>query len=263
MADEKKWKGGRLGPFGIGRRLEGVEPELGRLYEAHHVKTGAPAVVLVPGRSMDWEPEESWQVRVSSNEAPAYVALEVERGPALGTLPELARMFDLITSALERVERSVQARGHLTGQPVGRVKLYVGRARRLLRSWRWRAAAGLALVTLGAGLWLLLSGAGSGGQHVAHGVALEALSQADAPGLISTYNLETGVIAYPMPAKPFRNQAVAPCKSKWDEVEINGGCWLELPRRPPCKEVQAEHRGKCYMPVAKDRGSRESLSIQP
>lgn len=212
MADEKKWKGGRLGPFGIGRRLEGVGTDLGRLYEAHHVKTGAPAVVLVPGRSMDWEPEESWQVRVSSNEAPAYVALEVERAPGSGTLPELARMFDLITSALERVERNVQVREHLTGQRVGRVKLYVGRARRLLRSWRWRAVAGLALATLGAGLWLLLSGAGSG-ERVAHGVAQEALSQADAPGLINTYNPDTGVIAYPMPEKPFRNQAAAPCKS--------------------------------------------------
>jgi hypothetical protein len=211
---------------------------------------------------MDWEPEESWQVRVSSNEAPAYVALEVEHAPGLGTLPELARMFDLITSALERVERNVQARKHLTSQRVGRVKLYWGRARRLLRSWQWRATAGLVLATLGAGLWLLLPGARSG-EHVARGVAQEALSQANAPGLINTYNPDTGVIAYPMPEKPFRNQAAAPCKSKLDEVEINGGCWVELARRPPCNEIQAEYRGKCYMPVSKDRGPREPQSIQP
>ncbi|HZH13272.1 MAG TPA: hypothetical protein VE057_02815 [Archangium sp.] len=262
MADEKKWKGGRLGPFGIGRRIEGVEADLGRLYEAHNTQTGVAAVVLVPGRGMDWEPEESWQVRVSSNEAPAYVALEVERGPASGTLPELARIFDLLTSALERVERNVQAREHLTRQPVGRVKLYVGRARRLLRSWRWRAASGLALVTLGTGLWFLFSGAGSG-EHVSHGVVQEALSQADAPGLISTYNPETGVIAYPMPEKPFRNQAAVPCKPELDEVEINGGCWVTLERKPPCNKIQAEYRGKCYMPVAKDRGPREPQSIQP
>jgi hypothetical protein len=263
MADEKTWKGGRLGPFGIGRRLEGVESNLGRLYEAHNTETGAAAVVLVPGRSMDWEPEESWRVCVSSQEAPAYVAMEVELAPGSGTLPELARIFDLLTSALERVERNVQVRNHLTRQPIGRVKLYVGRARRLLRSRRGFAIAGLALVGLGVGFWLLFSGAGRS-ERVSHGVALEALTVADAPTLVDEAMLTGTVIAYPLPGNPFRNQAKAPCKPE-SEVEINGGCWVELARRPPCASDQAEHKGKCYLPMSLDRGhrGREPQSIQP
>lgn len=46
------------------------------------------------------------------------------------------------------------------------------------------------------------------------------------------------------------------------EVEINGGCWVELARRPPCYGKQAEYRGKCYLPVsARSRDTREPRSL--
>ncbi len=49
------------------------------------------------------------------------------------------------------------------------------------------------------------------------------------------------------------------------EVEIHGGCWVELAKRPPCYENQAEYGGKCYLPVsARSRDKkREPQSLQP
>ncbi|MET0400754.1 MAG: hypothetical protein ABW123_00060, partial [Cystobacter sp.] len=68
--------------------------------------------------------------------------------------------------------------------------------------------------------------------------------------------------AYPLPSKPFSNQAAAPCYPEVDEVEINGGCWVALDRRPPCRELQAEYKDKCYLPVTKSR-TRPAQSVQP
>jgi hypothetical protein len=50
MASESRWKGGRLGPFHLGRRYKDkdVGGDLGRIYEAHNVETGAAALVLIP-----------------------------------------------------------------------------------------------------------------------------------------------------------------------------------------------------------------------
>lgn len=86
MANEKSWKGGRLGSFHLSKRYKdrNVEAELGRLYEAHHIHTGASALVLMPGARADWEPQESWEVRASSRMEPPHVVLEVERAPTSG-----------------------------------------------------------------------------------------------------------------------------------------------------------------------------------
>jgi hypothetical protein len=69
------------------------------------------------------------------------------------------------------------------------------------------------------------------------------------------------VLAYPLPSRPFRNQAKAPCKPREGEVEISGGCWVALEKRPPCFENQAEYQGKCYLPVS--LRSREPQALQP
>jgi hypothetical protein len=48
------------------------------------------------------------------------------------------------------------------------------------------------------------------------------------------------------------------------EVELNGGCWVALEKRPPCYDDQAEYQGKCYLPVsARSRKPREPQSLQP
>ncbi|WP_245682723.1 hypothetical protein [Archangium gephyra] len=93
--------------------------------------------------------------------------------------------------------------------------------------------------------------------------ALEITDSPDAPAvLVQTAKPTPYAITYPLPAKPFRNQAKAPCIPRKGEVEINGGCRIALEKRPPCYEDQAEHQGKCYMPVA-ERPKPDPSAIQP
>jgi hypothetical protein len=100
-------------------------------------------------------------------------------------------------------------------------------------------------------------------EPTAPGVAVEVTDSPDAPDLlVQTTRPSPFAIAYPLPAKPFRNQAKVPCMPRKGEVEINGGCWVALEKRPPCHENQAEHQGKCYMPVA-EREKPEPSAIQP
>ncbi|HEX5753047.1 MAG TPA: hypothetical protein VFZ09_43000 [Archangium sp.] len=264
MADESPFKGGRLGPFHLGRRFKHKElgSGLGRLYEAHNVHTGASALVLMPDRHSDWEPTEDWRISASSHVSPPYVALEVGHAPASGRLPALSELLDLLTSAVERLEQNAEARAHLTREPIGRVRRWLGRSRRWLRSWHGRTLAGLASVALGVGLWLGITGPGKGPEHeprTAHGVAAEAAARLDEPLMINKHDRGEVAIAYPMPGGPFRNQAKAPCFADEGEVEINGGCWMALEKRPPCLKNQAEYQGKCYLPVAATARKAQSL----
>jgi hypothetical protein len=266
VADEKTWKGGRLGPFNIGRRYRNVGVDLGRIYAAENVHSGAPALVVVPGARADWEPKESWRVCVSSHAEPPYVTLVVEHAPASGRLPELADMLDLVTSAVERLEKNDEARAHLTGGPVGAWKRWMGRVRRLPRSRRALPVAGLAAVlALGAVLWPRFSEdleSPKEKESASDGATEQAAAQTMAPVLADTTPGATA-IAYPLPAKPFSDQAKAPCYPKKGEVEINGGCWLELAKRPPCYDDHAEYQGKCYVPVSARSHQGEPRSLQP
>ena len=272
MADASHVKNGRLGPFQLDRRyrLKGKDrddflgTDLGRLYEAHNVHTGAPALVVLPGQRVGWEPEESWQVRASSHSTPPYVALEVEQAPASGRLTTLLELLDLLTCAVERMERSEEARAHLTREPVRLWARWVGRWRRLPRSSHRRglAVAAFAVLCLGVAFWLNLPAGLRGPQdelHAAHGVAVEADAPARAPALIQADDPSPSVITYPLPARPFVDQAKAPCKPRRGEVEINSGCWVALEKRPPCYDDQAEYQGKCYMPVAERKPVPRSL----
>ncbi|MFE8601788.1 hypothetical protein [Archangium violaceum] len=264
MADEKSRDNGRLGSFQLGRRYKdgSMEADLGRLYEAHHVDTGAPAMVLLPSHT--WEPEENWEVRASSQAEPPHVVLEVTQAPASGSLVTLSRMLDVMAAALERVEQNTQARAHLLDGRWGRLMQRARCMGRWLSSWEGRAVAGLAVVALCVGIWLNLSGrvqAPGTGNPAAHGVAQDALPYIDAPTLIDKPASAVEVLAYPLPSRPFRNQAKGPCKPKEGEEEINGGCWVEIAKKPPCFENQAEYQGKCYLPVS--LRSREPQALQP
>jgi hypothetical protein len=264
MADESHFKGGRLGPFHLGKRYKHKEPGagLGRLYEAHNVHTGGAALVLMPDRHADWEPREDWRISASSHVSPPYVALEVGHAPSSGRLPALSELLDLLASAVERLEQNAEARVHLTREPIGRMRRWLGRSRRWLRSWRGRTLAGLVAVALGVGLWLGITGLNASPEpepRTAHGVAAEAAARLDAPIMINKSDRGEVAIAYPMPGGPFRNQAKAPCFPDEGEVEINGGCWVEIAKRPPCLKNQAEHQGKCYLPVAASARKAQSL----
>ncbi|QRN99139.1 hypothetical protein JRI60_09020 [Archangium violaceum] len=250
-----KKKGRRLGPFQLGRQCKHAAAELGPIHEARNVHTGAPALVMTPGPR--WKPRRNWQVRVFFQVTPPFIAVQVEQAPVSGKLAELARLFTLPLAGLDAVGNDPRMRAHLTRQPLGR---FMRRP-----PLKVLAAAGFTVLALGTGLWLGLSGNPKGlegEERAAHGVASEAVSPADAPKLTDTASPSSGPIAYPLPQKPFRNQAAAPCQPKRDEVEINGGCWVELARRPPCIEDQAEYQGKCYLPVSKDRG-RPPQSVHP
>ncbi|WP_257453095.1 hypothetical protein [Archangium lipolyticum] len=266
MADEKTWKGGRLGPFHISKRYKNVAVDLGRLYEAENIHTGAPALVLMPGARANWEPEDSWLVRISAQTEPPFITMEVEQAPSSGQLSKLSDMLDLLTSTVERLEKNEEARAHLTGGPVGTWKRWVGRTRRMLRSRGWLVVAGLA-VTLSAVMWSRFSQdpeGPRGDKRAGAGIGESAASEAKAPDLVDLSAPGATTIAYPLPAKPFSDQAKAPCYPKSGEVEINGGCWVALEKRPPCYERQAEYQGKCYMPVsARSHQKSEPRSLQP
>ncbi len=64
-----------------------------------------------------------------------------------------------------------------------------------------------------------------GESHEDAALAVLAEEESRAPKLVDTVPT---AIAYPMPGKPFSDQAKVPCKTKLHQVEINGGCWLEL-----------------------------------
>lgn len=243
MTDEKTGKGGGKEAFQLGRRYEEVGPELGSLYEARHADTGRAALKLFPGDRMEWQPEGEWRMRLSCQPEPPSVTLEVERAPAPVQVTELADILVLMTAAVERVEDNPEVQAHLAG----------GRESPRKR-WGPRAAAGFAVLALGLGFWLHGVNAPEHLEPTSPDVDSRTFPKTSAPTLVSADASQTTTIAYPLPSEPFRNQAKAPCKTKRGEVEINGGCWVELARRPPCFEDQAEYQGKCYLPVSKDRG---------
>lgn len=265
MADEKR---GRLGPYRLGRQHQSwTLGELGQLYEAHNVHTGAAALVLVPGVQLQhWKPEEDWTVRTTIRASPPYVALEVEQAPAKGDMVWVAGMLHVLNRAVERMEWSEETRRHfLTREPPGWLMRWIEGARRLLveRGLGLGIAVVLVLLLVVAH-WQATIESQRGEPHEAVEVAVPAEEESPAPKLVDTVEVGPAVIAYPLPAKPFSDQAKAPCLPKKGEVEISGGCWVELAKRPPCYDDQAEYRGKCYLPVsARSRKPREPQSISP
>jgi hypothetical protein len=258
MADAKRGKAGMLGRYRLGRRQESTGPELddlGRLHEARNEHTGAPATLLLPGPSASGVPEEDWTLRVKVRASPPYVSVDLEEVPATCEPAALAGLFEVLTRTMERMEWSDEMRGHLKRQSEGRLK-------------RWGAGAvGMSVTVLVLLLlvahWRAYTERQRGEQHATAG-AVQAGEERRAPTLVDTGDTGPAVIAYPLPAKPFSDQAKAPCKSNLHEVEVNGGCWLELALRPPCGENYAEHQGKCYVPVsARSRKPREPQSIHP
>jgi hypothetical protein len=259
MADKATWKGGRLGAFHLGRRYKDIGADLGRVYEAHDVHTGEPAVVVMPRQGADCEPTEAWQVRVSSHVAPPHVALVVEHAPSTGKVPELSAMLDLLTSAVERLEARDEVRTHLTRGPIGPWRRWTGRARRLLRS-RWTlAATGLVTVAVAVAFWWPPPAPEIDDRMALAGDATAHTMPPDAT-VVSGDGTLLAAIAYPMPDRPYSNQAKPPCRPQQGEVEINGGCWVEIVKRPPCVGT-FEYKGRCYAVVG-ERSPRPPQSIQ-
>jgi hypothetical protein len=252
VADEQSSTGGWMGPFHLVRRCEEVGPDLGLLYEARHVGTGTAALMLRLGEHVDWQPEGPWRVQLTCRPTPTRVTLEVKQAPSPARVSELANILVLMAASVERVENSTQVQAHLARGSVGFAKQWAGRARHLGSSWRGFAVAGLAVVTLGLWLHEARDAEYARTQTLAE-PTLTNIPELNAPHLAKANELDERPIAYPLPSKPFKDQATAPCRPKVGEVEINGGCWVELAWKPPCTELQAEYQGKCYLPTAKKR----------
>jgi hypothetical protein len=106
VSDTTPREGSRLGPYLLGRRHPDSDPALGHIYEAHHLETGAPALVLVPDPATPWAPRASWSVRALSEVSPPFLAVEVERMPGATTqaLHELTLLHMRLSGALACVE---------------------------------------------------------------------------------------------------------------------------------------------------------------
>ena len=235
--------------FPLGRRCEGVEPGLGRLYEAWHPRAGWPALVLWPSERVEWRPEGRWQVAFTCGPESSAMSMVVQEAPARARASELATLLVLMSASVQRVEDDADVSAHLASEP-----------RRHARTWSPLPLAAVAMLALGLGLGpLLASGAGrvtptAGGTTASSLYAPALIDMAEAPA-------QPQAVAYPLPAAPFVDQAGPPCRTDAGAVEINKGCYMPLEQRPPCAKLQAEYQGKCYMPIAKPK--RPAQAVEP
>jgi hypothetical protein len=237
--EDKPWSGGALGPYRVTLRYRAIGGGLGRLYEARNTETGNPALVLVPGPKGDLRAEENWQVRATANVTPPYLALEVEHAPVNGQPRQLTWMLERWAVALMRIDTRPETRAHLTGGPKA------PRPRPAGRLGSPGGALGLAaLLALAVVLWPRAT------MRPPEVHSQEVHPMPEKPSFTGLSDGPvTGIEGFPMPNKPFEGQKKPPCNPKRAEVEIHGGCWMELAIRPPCSEGAAEYQGKCYAAV--------------
>ncbi|WP_375771020.1 hypothetical protein NR798_08995 [Archangium gephyra] len=212
-------------------------------------------MVMLPGPRPTWGPKKNWQVRASFQVTPPFIVLEVEQAPDSGRLSELATLFTLLLAALEAVRDNTRMRTHLTGAPMGQ---WMRRP-----SLKALVAAGLVVLVLGGGFWLASETRPMGAPPPLP--STPGMSDLADAGISASFLADGEVqrpagISYPLPDKPFSNQVRPPCRTKADHVAINGGCWIEIARRPPCDEEHAEYQGKCYIPIMKAPRPPQSLS---
>ncbi|MBM7112836.1 hypothetical protein [Archangium primigenium] len=245
MADDQEREGGVVGGYRLGRAYDEVGPDLGRLHEARHVDTGKPVLMFLPGDRVHWRPQGEWALKISCRTEPTVITLEVDRAPpGSPRATNLADVLTLGTAAFQRVEDNPELEAHLFGPPPAPEQEQPKAA----HPWRW-AAAGVAMLTVGVGLWAL---------------TLQPKPDPTLSPILGNRAPVKAAIAYPLPSKPFSDQAATPCVPALGEVEINGGCWMELAQKAPCIVAsQAEHKGKCYLPVSKERPLRPPTSLDP
>jgi len=251
VADEKTRQGGAPERFELGASYDEVGPELGSLYDAWQVETGEPAIEFQPSDRVQWQPSGDYEVRLACRQSPSAVRLRVHGAPNPVPSEELADIFLWMNAAFQRVEHNPRIRAQLAPSPV------------LPRTVVSRCPCAPVVLALLAGVaWLHLERQPRPSAPALGDEMSGADAPLDAPYLTDSAPPSPPALAYPLPAKPFRNQAAAPCNPELWEEEINGGCWMALDRRPPCLKIHAEYQGKCYLPVSKDRGRLPS-TVEP
>lgn len=243
MSDAEDGKGLRLGPYQVGARYPGLPDDEGRLHEAHHVETGEPALVLMPGTDDPWRTFSRWHTEVSNFTVPDALVIHPRRlaGMSRPSFHELALGYIRIGAALALLDEREDIRAHFARGP--------RRPRAPVRPWVL-VGAGLALA---AGLVLLLW------PHPSRPPESRGFLS-DTPIFMDGQEIAAPVIAYPLPETPFKEQRRPPCL-EGTEVEIKGGCWMPHARTAPCPPGTAEHQGKCYVAVRKP--DPKPTSVEP
>ena len=91
MSEEKSGQGVRVGEYELEGRYHDVGPDLGRLYEAHHVHTGIRGLVLMPGPASKWKLSGPWSVRVAYDPGTAPSVWRIH-APTGSHVPRLRRV---------------------------------------------------------------------------------------------------------------------------------------------------------------------------
>ncbi|ATB30024.1 hypothetical protein [Melittangium boletus] len=253
MADEKTRKSGAPERFELGASYDEIGPDLGSLHDAWQVDTGEAALHFQPGDRVEWQLSGDYEVSLSCRRGSSIVRLRVKEGPRSVRTSELADICMWMHAALQRVEHNPRVSAHLTRPPSpSHPPTSISRSP--------CTPAVLALMAVLS--WLHLTREPELPSPAPAGALSDVHAPADAPYVTDSDPPSPPSLAYPLPSKPFRNQAAAPCKPELWEEEINGGCWMQLGRPPPCLKIHAEYQGKCYLPVSKDRGRLPS-TVQP
>jgi hypothetical protein len=242
MSDTEEWTGRRLGAYVVGERFADVPEDEGRLYAAHHVETGEPALVVMPGPGGDGCLSTAWSAETTVFREPEALVFHPRReaGTPRPRFHALTLGTIHLAGALARLEEREDVRAHFMSKtrPV--------RAR--LEAMRWGAVG----VTLAAGLALLLW------PRMSTPPGKDSVSD-DTPILVCRQGLFSPAIAYPMPEKPLKEQARPPCVPE-TEVELRGGCWIRHEKVAPCPRGTAEFQGRCYVAVKKPDPTPASLA---
>jgi hypothetical protein len=248
MLRARGWRGQTEGEYRVVRRWRWARGAAARVYEAFHRRTGAAALLLMPGRRGDWAPaRRPWEARVVST--PSALAVELKPG-SLRTqedVQEVTLAFHRLTAALSQVEDVHVARSALVGE-VARNR--VARARHSIRPVY--AALGLAAAVIAL---LAAPRAGPSARHSDGGdatsVQLAPAASLEEPAGVARVGPE--VLARDMPREPFPGQSRpgkdGRCAGRGERV-INGACWVRLgDLDAPCDDRSYEHRGACYVPM--------------
>ena len=260
MSDKPEWDGGsKVGPYLMGKRFRGVVSKgLGRIYQAHHLETGAPALVVMPGPPRDWRPNGGWSVRARSEGFfPPFFALEVEQAPRdePWAMLELGNLLQRLGASVARLEEQPAAGGreHLLSPPRKFEPRFTDPRRGVLMGIWACAMAALA------GTAVMLWPRPPEPSEPKHAPPLAMAVLTEPVTWIDLVHETPTVIGYPLPDAPIKGQRKPPCESP--SVEIRGGCWVPLEYKPPCPRSSAEHEGKCYMPVRET--PREPQALLP